>query len=92
MFWALMIYWIISTLLPNWRLIPAAILSGIIATAVECAKLYHQPALDAFRRTLPGILLLGRIFSIWDIVAYLLAIAIGASLDGWLRTRTSDKV
>ncbi len=85
MLWALMIYWILSTLMPNWRLIPVAILSGTLATAVEFAKLYHQPALDAFRLTIPGILLLGRIFSIWDIVAYLFAIGMGAVIDVRIR-------
>lgn len=84
--WALMIYWILSTLLPSWRLIPIAVLSGTLATAVEFAKLYHQPALDAFRLTLPGILLLGRIFSVWDIVAYWLAIAVVTAVDKRLRT------
>jgi len=66
MFWALMIYWIVSTLL--------------------C----HAPALDAFRLTLPGILLLGRFFSVWDIVAYWLAISIGAIIDRAL-IRQSDR-
>ena len=47
----------------------------------EFFKLFHAPALDAFRLTLPGILLLGRIFSVWDIVAYWLAICIAALGD-----------
>jgi hypothetical protein len=89
MLWGLMIYWIVSTLLPARRFLPVALLSGAIATAVEFAKLCHTPSLDAFRLTLPGILLLGRIFSIWDIVAYWLAIAIGALIDGTL-IRQSD--
>jgi hypothetical protein len=89
MLWALMIYWIVSTLLPARRFLPVALLSGAIATAVEFAKLCHTPALDAFRLTLPGILLLGRFFSVWDIVAYWLAIAMGALIDGAL-IRQSD--
>jgi len=90
MFWALMIYWIVSTLLPARRFLPVALLSGAIATAVEFAKLCHAPALDAFRLTLPGILLLGRFFSVWDIVAYWLAISIGAIIDRAL-IRQSDR-
>jgi hypothetical protein len=45
-------------------------------------KLYRVPWLDAFRLTLPGVILLGRYFSIRDIVAYWIAIALGAIIDG----------
>lgn len=83
--WALMVYWIISTLLPSWRLSAVALLTGIVATAVEFIKLYRSPGLDAFRATLPGVLLLGRIFSGRDIVAYLLASAAGALVDQRIR-------
>jgi hypothetical protein len=85
MLWALMIYWIVSSLLPSRRFLAAALIAGTLATAVEFLKLYHAPALDAFRLTLPGILLLGRIFSAWDIAAYCLAISIGAWLDRTIR-------
>jgi Protein of unknown function (DUF2809) len=79
--WAVMIYWLFSTLLPAWRIIPVVILAGAVATAVEFLKLYHSPGLNVFRLTLPGIILLGRYFSVWDIVAYWLAILVGALLD-----------
>jgi hypothetical protein len=87
MLWALMIYWVVSSLLPRWRCVSAALLAGTIATSVEFLKLYHAPALDAFRLTLPGILLLGRIFSIDDILSYWLAIAVGAFLDARMARR-----
>ena len=87
MLWALMIYWVVSTLQPRLRFAPAALLAGTIATAVEFLKLYHAPALDAFRLTLPGILLLGRIFSVDDILSYWLAIAAGAFLDARMARR-----
>lgn len=85
--WALMIYWIASTVLPRWRIRTVVFLAGIISTAVEFVKLYHLPALDAFRLTLPGMVLLGRFFSIRDILAYWLAISVGAVLDWRLRPR-----
>jgi hypothetical protein len=68
-------------------MIPVVLLAGLLATTVEVFKLYHSPALDAFRLTIPGILLLGRIFSVWDIVAYLLAISAGAFVDSQLLRR-----
>jgi hypothetical protein len=83
--WALMIYWIVSTLLLRRRIPVCVLFAGLIATAVEFLKLYHTPALDSFRLTLPGILLLGRLFSPWDIVAYWVAVWAGALLDSRLR-------
>jgi hypothetical protein len=83
--WAVMIYWMVSTLLPAWRLPAVASISGTIATGVEFFKLYHSPGVDAFRLTLPGMLLLGRYFSVWDIVAYWIAISVAALLDWRIR-------
>jgi len=80
-----MIYWIASTLLPGWPLRRAVVCGGIIATGVEILKLYHATWLNSFRVTLPGILLLGRVFSGWDILVYWLAIGAAALMDRWLR-------
>ena len=55
--WALMIYWIVSTLLPWWRVLPVALLAGALATFIEFVKLYHSRWLDSFRLTVPGVLL-----------------------------------
>jgi hypothetical protein len=87
MLWALTIYWVVSSLLPRLRCSTAALLAGAIATAVEFLKLYHAPGLDAFRLTLPGILMLGRIFSLDDILCYWLAIAAGSFLDALVARR-----
>jgi hypothetical protein len=83
--WAAMIYWIVSSLLGSSRLLYLAFLAGILATAVEFFKLFHSPGLDAFRLTLPGILLFGRYFSLWDILAYWTGIALAAVLDSRIR-------
>jgi Protein of unknown function (DUF2809) len=79
--WAVALYWFVATLLP--RLYPAAlaILSALAAVAVEFSRLVPEPAIDAFRLTLPGQLILGRFFSFRNIIAYLLAIAMSALLD-----------
>jgi hypothetical protein len=42
-----------------------------------------MPWLDAFRLTTTGALLLGRVFSPWNMVAYGFGIAAGALLDRW---------
>lgn len=85
--WALMIYWIVSALRsqsPVWR---NAILSLAVAYAVELFKLYRTPWLDEFRLTLPGALLLGRIFAVLDLIVYACAILVGALADRAIRDR-----
>jgi hypothetical protein len=79
--WALMIYWVVSTLLPSSRISAAAMLAMALATAVEFLKLYHAPAIEAFRHTFAGVILLGQFFSPWDLLAYAVAIAAGALVD-----------
>jgi hypothetical protein len=85
MLWALMIYWIVSTLRPRWPIPTAALAAMVVSGAVELFKLVHAPWLDAFRLTLPGALLLGRVFSLWDLAAYAAAIAPGALADRRMR-------
>jgi hypothetical protein len=84
--WAVMIYWIVSALLPRRRPSSVALLAGALATAIEVLKLYNPQPLDAFRHTLAGIILLGRIFSGWDILAYWLAISVATLVDWRVRT------
>ena len=79
--WALMTYWIVSSVRSIWPLKLSALVSAAIALGVELFKLYHAPLLDAFRLTLPGKLLLGRVFSLWDLVAYTVAIVTGVLAD-----------
>jgi uncharacterized protein DUF2809 len=84
--WALMVYWVLAFLLPRSGVGWLAVAAGVIAALVEFQRLYHSPGLDAFRHSLAGILLLGNFFSLRDIVAYWLAIAVGATVEGvWVR-------
>lgn len=81
MLWALMVYWIVSAIRPRWQPTRTGLVSSAIALSVELFKLYHAPALDAFRLTLPGKLLLGRVFSLWDLLAYALAVIVAVLAD-----------
>jgi hypothetical protein len=85
--WAMMLYWIVSTVLPTMRLFLVTSLTGVLATSIEVLKLYHSVPLDSFRDTLPGILTLGHTFSPWDIFVYWLAIYVAASVDAGARSR-----
>lgn len=87
--WAAMVYWIVAALLPRLRPITLGALAGSLTAVVELSRLYHAPALDAFRLTLAGKLILGRFFSLYDIAAYWLAIAVAAAID-WRWFRAAD--
>lgn len=85
--WALMIYWIVSTLRPAWRPRHSAVVAAAVTSATELSQLLHEPSLDAFRRTGIGALLLGRVFSVPDLVTYAIAVVAGASIDRLIRHR-----
>jgi hypothetical protein len=81
MLWAVALYWLFAAILPRLTPTRIALLTAIVAAAVEFSRLWHTPAFDAFRLTLAGKLLLGRVFSLKNIVAYWLAIALTWWLD-----------
>lgn len=78
--WGAMVLLIVGAVTddPRWWIAP--LVAAAIALAAELFRLYHAPALDAFRTTLAGALLLGRIFNPWNIVAYWLGIALAVPL------------
>jgi len=66
----------------------------LLAVCVELFRLVHTPWLDDFRLTTAGALLLGRVYSPWNMLAYGLGIALGVLLDrlgrsAFTRTRLS---
>jgi hypothetical protein len=81
--WAAMIYWLAALVAPGARPVRLAVVAAVIATAVELFKLVHTPGLDAFRLTFAGKVVLGRFFYWSDFVAYYVAIALAAVVDGW---------
>jgi hypothetical protein len=82
--WAIALYWFLATLLPKLRPQALAALATIIATLLELSRLIPIAPIDTFRLTFAGKILLGRYFSIKNIVAYALAIALTAALDHFL--------
>jgi hypothetical protein len=79
--WGAMVYAIFVALFPRRRPIEIGIAAGVFALAVELFKLVHSPAIDSFRLTLAGQLIIGRFFSYGDILAYWVAIAAFAAAD-----------
>jgi len=81
--WGTMVYFLVAIAASHSHLSrrSIALISAVIAVAVELFRLVHTPALDAFRLTLAGALLLGRIFSPWDMIAYGVGIVLAIGLD-----------
>jgi hypothetical protein len=79
--WAMMVFLLVAmaaSRLSRWRI---ASIAAAVALGVELFRLVHMPWLDDFRLTTAGALLLGRIFSLWDLLAYGVGIILGILLD-----------
>jgi hypothetical protein len=81
MLWGTMVLFLVAIAAPHLSRPRIALIAAAIAVCVELFRLVHIPWLDAFRLTLAGALLLGRIFSAWDMLAYGAGIALGLWLD-----------
>jgi Protein of unknown function (DUF2809) len=79
--WGTMVFFLVAIAAPHLSRQSIALISALIAVCVELFRLLHTPWLDAFRLTLAGALLLGRIFSLWDMLAYGVGIVLGMWLD-----------
>lgn len=79
--WGMMVLWIVGAILYGRSILVIALVAAVIAVLTEFSRLYHTPLLDAFRLTLAGALLLGRIFSWANILAYLLGIGLAAAIE-----------
>jgi hypothetical protein len=81
MLWGTMVFFLVAIPAsgqPRWKI---ALISISIAIGVELFRLVHTPWLDDFRLTTAGALLLGRVFSPWNILAYAAGIMMGMALD-----------
>jgi hypothetical protein len=81
MLWGTMVFLLVAMAVSNLSRRRIALIAAVIAIGVELFRLVHFPWLDAFRLTLPGALLLGRIFSVWNMLAYGVGIGLGVWLD-----------
>jgi len=79
--WGAMVFFLVAIAASHLSQSRIALIAAAIAIGVELFRLVHFPWLDAFRLTLPGALLLGRIFSVWNMLAYGVGIGLGMQLD-----------
>ncbi len=85
--WGTMVFFLVAIIASRRSRRHVALISALIAVCVELFRLVHFPWLDDFRMTLAGALLLGRIFSPWNMVAYGVGIGLGLLLDRFARMR-----
>ncbi len=83
--WGAMVYCLLASLLSARN--GTLVLVAAIAIAVEFSRLYHTPWLDDFRLTTAGALLLGRVFSLWNILAYVFGIGASALMGRGISRR-----
>ena len=81
MLWGTMVFFLVAIAAPgrsHWRMV---LISALLAVCVELFRLVHTSWLDDFRLTTAGALLLGRVFSPWNMLAYGAGIMLGMILD-----------
>src|SRR4051794_5303921 len=81
MLWGSMVFFLVASIASGLTRQQAAMIAVAIAICVELSRLVHEPTLDAFRLTTVGALLLGRVFSPWNVLAYACGIAVAVLLD-----------
>jgi hypothetical protein len=81
MLWGTTVFFLVALAASRLSRRNVALISAGIAVCVELLRLVHAPWPDAFRLTLAGALLLGRIFSGWNMLAYGVGIALAMGLD-----------
>ena len=78
--WAAVVYLLIALLRPRLPIRTVALSAALFAAAIEFSQIYHAPWIDSLRRTLPGALILGSVFSPYDFIYY--AVGIGVCVIG----------
>lgn len=78
--WGTMLFFVVAIVASKLSRRSICLISACIAIGVELFRLVHAPWLDTFRLTTAGALLLGRIFSPSNLLAY----AAGLILAMWL--------
>jgi hypothetical protein len=79
--WALMVFLVISSIVPGARVSFRGGIALAFAFTVEVSQLCHAPWIEALRRTTLGGLVLGFGFVWTDFACYVTGVSIGAVVD-----------
>ncbi|MDR3463402.1 MAG: DUF2809 domain-containing protein [Beijerinckiaceae bacterium] len=78
-FWGAMVFCFAAGLRPaRANRVHCVLAVSLFSVGLELFRLFHTPTLDAFRQTLAGALLVGRVFSVWNMVDYETGIVLAA--------------
>ncbi|WP_116788138.1 DUF2809 domain-containing protein [Flavobacterium psychrotrophum] len=86
--YAVMMFYIYSTLLPLKKSASRAMLALLTCYCIELSQLCNAPYINAIRATLPGRLILGQGFLWSDILAYSIGVSVALGIDMFWRSRT----
>lgn len=89
--WAIMVLFIIAFVRPTMGSLRLALTALAVSYAVEFSQLYQGAWLVAFRSYRVGHLLLGSGFDGFDLVAYLIGVAVGFFLEVGLFFRAGNQ-
>ena len=82
--WALVVYWAVAWLMPGASIKKVAFLALAVSYTDELSQLYQAPWLNTIRGTTLGHLVLGSTFSWFDMLAYTIGVAAGATVEYFL--------
>ena len=85
--WGSMVFFLVALMASSLSRRSIVLISASIAVCTELFRLVHAAWLDAFRLTTAGALLLGRIFSPWNMLAYGVGIVLAIWLDRFAVSR-----
>jgi hypothetical protein len=84
--WGTMVFFLVAMVAGGQLRRNIMLISISIAVGVELFRLVHTPWLEDFRLTMAGALLVGRVFSWWNMLAYAVGIGIGMAVDRFAMT------
>jgi hypothetical protein len=90
--WAVMIFGWVGVFRPRDGLAARMGVAVAICWLVEFSQLYRDPLIDGWRRSYIGSLVLGSGFDARDLVAYVVGVAAGASLEVGFRQRWARRL
>jgi len=84
--YATMVFWGLGVVAPRARTSRVALAALAFCVAIELTQRFHAPWIDAVRATTPGRLVLGQGFHAFDLVCYVIGVALGVALElAWRR-------
>jgi len=79
--YATMVFWGLGVVAPRARTSRVALAALAFCVAIELTQRFHAPWIDAVRATTPGRLVLGQGFHAFDLVCYVIGVALGVALE-----------